>query len=52
MIDPEHTDIRNMGSLISSFDHVDEGVLVDSIAPKNLDQVLEKLMRTPRRKSP
>jgi RNA polymerase primary sigma factor len=43
MIDPEHTDIRNMGSLISSFDHVDEGVLVDSIAPKNLDQVLEKL---------
>jgi len=32
-----------MGSLASTFDQVDEGVLVDSIAPKNLDHVLEQL---------
>ena len=30
-------------SLVSTFDQVDEGVLVDSIAPENLDQVLEQL---------
>src|SRR5215813_3742394 len=35
--------IRNMGPLASTFDQVDEGVLVDSQAPKNLDQVLEQL---------
>ena len=43
MIEQEHSEIRNMGTFISTFDHVDEGVLVDSIAPKNLDQVLEQL---------
>lgn len=43
MIEQEHSEIRSMGSFISTFDHVDEGVLVDSIAPKNLDQVLEQL---------
>jgi RNA polymerase primary sigma factor len=36
------TGIRNM-TLVSTFDQVDEGVLVDSIAPENLDQVLEQL---------
>ena len=30
-------------SLVSTFDQVDEGVLVDSDAPENLDQVLEQL---------
>jgi len=30
-------------ALVSTFDQVDEGVLVDSIAPENLDQVLEQL---------
>jgi RNA polymerase primary sigma factor len=43
MIEQEHSGIRNMGSFVSTLDHVDEGVLVDSIAPKNLDQVLEQL---------
>ena len=43
MIEQEHSEIRNMSAFVSTFDHVDEGVLVDSIAPKNLDQVLEKL---------
>ncbi len=43
MIEQEHTEIRKMGSFISTFENVDEGVLVDSIAPKNLDQVLEQL---------
>ena len=32
-----------MRALASTFDQVDEGVLVDSIAPKNLDHVLEQL---------
>ncbi len=32
-----------MSSLVSALDQVDEGVLVDSIAPKNLDHVLEQL---------
>jgi len=36
------TGIRNM-ALVSTFDQVDEGVLVDSDAPENLDQVLEQL---------
>jgi RNA polymerase primary sigma factor len=36
------TGIRNM-ALVSTFDQVDEGVLVDSVAPENLDQVLEQL---------
>src|ERR1043166_3161200 len=36
------TGIRDM-SLVSTFDQVDEGVLVDSDAPENLDQVLEQL---------
>src|ERR1044072_7608487 len=36
------TGIRNM-ALVANFDQVDEGVLVDSIAPENLDQVLEQL---------
>jgi RNA polymerase primary sigma factor len=36
------TGIRDM-ALVSTFDQVDEGVLVDSIAPENLDQVLEQL---------
>src|SRR6185295_12460040 len=43
MIEQEHNEIRKMGSFISTFENVDEGVLVDSIAPKNLDQVLEQL---------
>src|SRR2546421_2568730 len=43
MIEQQHTQIRNMVSLASTFDQVDEGVLVDSIAPKNLDHVLEQL---------
>jgi RNA polymerase primary sigma factor len=43
MIEQEHAEIRKMGSFISTFENVDEGVLVDSIAPKNLDQVLEQL---------
>ena len=30
-------------ALVSTFDQVDEGVLVDSVAPDNLDQVLEQL---------
>jgi RNA polymerase primary sigma factor len=36
------TGIRNM-ALVSTFDEVNEGVLVDSLAPENLDQVLEQL---------
>ena len=43
MIEQQHSEITNMGSLASTFDQVDEGVLVDSIAPKNLDHVLEQL---------
>ena len=30
-------------ALVATFDQVDEGVLVDSDAPENLDQVLEQL---------
>jgi RNA polymerase primary sigma factor len=30
-------------ALVSTFEQVDEGVLVDSVAPENLDQVLEQL---------
>ncbi len=30
-------------ALVATFDQVDEGVLVDSVAPENLDQVLEQL---------
>ncbi len=30
-------------ALVTTFDQVDEGVLVDSVAPENLDQVLEQL---------
>jgi RNA polymerase primary sigma factor len=43
MIEQQQSGIRNMGSLVSALDQVDDGVLVDSIAPKNLDQVLEQL---------
>src|SRR5215510_2253401 len=43
MIEQSQIRIRNMGQLASTFDQVDEGVLVDSQAPKNLDQVLEQL---------
>src|SRR5215510_11304730 len=43
MIEQSQIRIRNMGQLSSTFDQVDEGVLVDSQAPKNLDQVLEQL---------
>jgi RNA polymerase primary sigma factor len=43
MTEQEQIGIRNMRSLASTFDQVDEGVLVDSIAPKNLDHVLEQL---------
>ena len=43
MIEQQHSEITNMGSLASTFDQVDEGVLVDSIAPKNLDRVLKEL---------
>src|SRR5204862_981176 len=42
MIEQLQTGIRNM-ALVSTFDQVDEGVLVDSVAPENLDQVLEQL---------
>jgi RNA polymerase primary sigma factor len=42
MIEQLQTGIRDMG-LGSTFDQVDEGVLVDSVAPENLDQVLEQL---------
>jgi len=43
MIEQQQSGIRNMSSLVSALDQVDEGVLVDSIAPKNLDHVLEQL---------
>src|SRR5437667_3224287 len=43
MIEQQHTENRNTVSLVSTFDQVDEGVLIDSIAPKNLDHVLEEL---------
>src|SRR5437868_6771135 len=43
MTEQEQIGIRNMRSLASTFDQVDEGVLVDSNAPKNLDHVLEQL---------
>ncbi len=43
MIEQQRTGIRNMGSLVPAFDQVEEGVLVDSVAPKNLDHVLEQL---------
>src|SRR5256886_17540484 len=43
MIEQQHTEIRNMVSLVSTLDQVDEGVLVDTIAPKDLDHVLEQL---------
>ena len=43
MIEQQQSGIRNMGSLASALDQVDEGVLIDSIAPKNLDHVLEQL---------
>ncbi|MFN2579199.1 MAG: RNA polymerase sigma factor RpoD [Pyrinomonadaceae bacterium] len=43
IIEQEQTGIRNMSSLAPTFDQVDEGVLVDSVAPKNLDHVLEQL---------
>src|SRR5437870_739865 len=43
MIEQQHSEITNMSSPASTFDQVDEGVLVDSIAPKNLDHVLEQL---------
>src|SRR5262252_4165994 len=43
MIAQEHTGIKHIGTLLSTFDQVDEGVLVDSIAPKSLDRVLEEL---------
>jgi RNA polymerase primary sigma factor len=42
MMEQIQTGIRDM-ALVSTFDQVDEGVLVDSIAPENLDQVLEQL---------
>src|ERR1044072_9839908 len=42
MIEQLETGIRNM-ALVGTFDQVDEGVLVDSVAPENLDQVLEQL---------
>jgi RNA polymerase primary sigma factor len=42
MIEQLQTGIRNM-ALVGTFDQVDEGVLVDSVAPENLDQVLEQL---------
>ena len=43
MIEQQQSEITNIGSLASTFDQVDEGVLVDSIAPKNLDHVLQQL---------
>jgi RNA polymerase primary sigma factor len=43
MFEQTQNGIRNMGLLASTFDEVDEGVLVDSVAPKNLDRVLEEL---------
>jgi RNA polymerase primary sigma factor len=42
MMEQLQTGIRDM-ALVSTFDQVDEGVLVDSVAPENLDQVLEQL---------
>jgi RNA polymerase primary sigma factor len=42
MMEQLQTGIRNM-ALVSTFEQVDEGVLVDSVAPENLDQVLEQL---------
>jgi len=42
MMEQLQTGIRNM-ALVGTFDQVDEGVLVDSVAPENLDQVLEQL---------
>ena len=40
MMEQLQTGIRNM-ALVSTFEQVDEGVLVDSVAPENFDQVLE-----------
>src|SRR5438477_1641244 len=42
MMEQLQTGIRDM-ALVSTFDQVDEGVLVDSVAPENLYQVLEQL---------
>src|SRR3954470_23712190 len=42
MMEQLQTGIRNM-ALVGTFDQVDEGVLVDSVAPENLDQVLEQV---------
>ena len=43
MIEQQQSEIRKIGSLVSTFDQVDEGVLVDSVAPENLDHVLKQL---------
>ena len=43
MTEQQQIGIRNMRALASTLDQVDEGVLVDSIAPKNLDHVFEQL---------
>jgi len=43
MTEQQQIEIRKIGSLVSTFDQVDEGVLVDSVAPENLDSVLKQL---------
>src|SRR5438876_171385 len=43
MIKQKDRGVTNMSLLASTFDQVDEGVLLDSIAPENLNQVLEQL---------
>src|SRR2546423_2727295 len=43
MIEQQQSEIRKIGSLVSTFDQVDEGVMVDSVAPDNLDHVLKQL---------
>ncbi|HMG99760.1 MAG TPA: sigma-70 factor domain-containing protein, partial [Terriglobales bacterium] len=43
MTEQQQIEIRKIGSLVSTFDQVDEGVLVDSVAPDNLDHVLKQL---------
>ncbi|HBB97008.1 MAG TPA: RNA polymerase sigma factor RpoD [Blastocatellia bacterium] len=43
MIEQQQSEIRKISSLVSTFDQVDEGVLVDSVAPENLDHVLKQL---------
>src|SRR5437870_2786147 len=43
IVEQKHSEIGNMGSHLSTFDHVDEGVFVDSTAPADLDHVLEQL---------